>query len=137
MHLYLQEHSDDGDHIVSEHVIPLLSSMPDGQTRQDLIVAIAPALYKNQRTTKSIYFDSLNTPQLGSALMACAIFILERHIPSDPYEKDDKGYSISYPDAINVVDLASNIKQDNLVYILVVALSDTLSSHSIGIPSLT
>ena len=129
MHLYLQEHSDDGDRIVSEQVIPLLSSMPDGPIRQDTIIAIAPALYKNQRTTKSIYFECLSAPQLDSALMACAVFILEQHIPSDPYENDDTGYSISYTDAINVVELASKIKQDGLVYSLIVALADTLSSH--------
>ena len=129
MHLYLQEHSDDGDRIVSEHVIPLLSSMPDGQTKQDTIVAISPALYRNQRTTRSIYFDCLNTHQLDSALMECATFILEQHIPSDPYENDDTGYSISYTDAINVVELASAIKQDGLVYVLIVALADTLTSH--------
>ena len=62
--------------------------------------------------------------------MACATFILEQHIPSDPYERDDTGYSISYPDAISVIELASEIKSDGLVYVLIVALADTLTSHS-------
>ena len=129
MHLYLQEHSDDGDRVVTERIIPLLSSMPEGRIKEDTIVAVSPVLYKNHRTTKSIYLDCLKAQQRDAALMACATFILEQHIPSDPYEDHDTGYSITYPDAVDLVELATEIKRDSLVYVLIVALADTLSSH--------
>ena len=54
--------------------------------------------------------------------MLSAKFILERHIPSDPYESHEMGYEITYQEAVDVAELASEISRDNLVYTLIVAL---------------
>ena len=130
MHLFLQQHSDDGNRVVSEHVVPLLDSMPEGPVKASTIIAVSPALYRNHKTTALRLFDTIEGYQRDRALMTCAEFILEQHIPSDPYEAHEKGYKITYQDAIDVAELASKISRDNFVYVLIVALAETLLPSS-------
>ena len=129
MHLFLQQHSDDGDRVVSESVIPLLDSIPS-PVKASTILAVSPALYRNHKTTALQLFDTIEGYQRDRALMTCAEFILEQHIPSDPYEAHENGYKITYQDAIDIAELASKISRDDLVYVLIVALAETLVSSS-------
>ena len=127
MHLFLQQHSDDGNRVVIEKVIPLIDSMQDEQDKASTIVSVAPALYQNHRSTALRFFDALERTQRNTALMTCAKFILQRHIPSDPYEPHENGYPIRHQSAIDVLDLAREIDQDNMIYTLITALADTLA----------
>ena len=132
MHLFLQKHTDDGNRVVTQHVTPLLSSMSDGPTKTSTIVAISPALYRNHKTTALELFDRIEKHQQDTALMTCAEFILEKHIPSDPFESHEAGYDITYQDAVDVTEIASEIRRDTMVYTLIVALADTLSALRIS-----
>ena len=127
MHLFLQQHSDNGDRVVSESVVPLLGSIPE-PVKASTIIAVSPALYRNHKTTAFQLFDTIEGYQRDRALMTCAEFILEQHIPSDPYEAHENGYKITYQDAIDVAELASKISRDDLVYVLIVAIAETLVS---------
>lgn len=133
MHLFLQQHSDAGNRVVSERVVPLIDSMPEGPAKESTIIGVSPALYRNHKTTALRLFEAIEGNQRDRALMTCAKFILEQHIPSDPYEAHENGYDIIYQDAVDVVELASELSQDNMVYILIVALADTLSSSQFSI----
>ena len=128
MRLYLRQHSDDGNRLVSEHVVPLIELMPKGPARASTIVALSPALYRNHKTTALHLFNTIEDNQRDTALITCAKFILERHIPSDPYEGHENGYEITYQEAVDVLELANEVARDNLVYSLIVALADTISS---------
>ena len=128
MHLFLQQHSDDGNRVVIERVVPLIDSMPKGLVKASTIISISPALYQNHKTTALRLFDTIEGSQRDKALMTCAKFILEQHIPSDPYEAHENGYDIIYQAAVDIVELANELSQDNMVYVLIVALADTLSS---------
>ena len=128
MHLLLRKHSDDAKHIVQEHLIPLIDLMPPGPARASIIVAVSPALYQNHKTTTIQLVNTIEPHQRNLALMTCAEFILEKHVPSDPYESHDNGYELSHQDATDITELAKELSQDNLVYVLIVALADTLSS---------
>ena len=128
MRLFLRKHTDDGNSVMTDQVLPLLDSMTDRSTRSETIIAVSPALYRNHKTTAFNKFDSLEDDQRNEALIACAKFILERRVPTDPYEAHDAGYDIRYQDAVDIVELASMMRRDNLVYALIVALADTLSS---------
>ena len=128
MRLYLRQHSDDGNRVVGDHIVPLIDLMPKGPVRSSTIVAVSPALYRHHKTTALRLFNTIEDNQRDTALMTSAEFILEQHIPSDPYEAHENGYEITYQDAVDVADLANEIGRDNLVYVTIVALADTLSS---------
>ncbi len=130
MRLFLREHSDDGRRVMGEHVVPLIETRREGPARVHSIISVAPALYRNHKTTALRLFDSLEGYEKDAALIACAEFIMKKCIPSDPYETHEAGYQIAYEDAVDVAELASNISQDNLVYSLIVALGDTLAPSS-------
>ena len=134
MQLYLRKHTDDGNGVVTTQVLPLVDSLGDVSVRSRTIIAVSPALYRNHKTTAFGKFDCLNDDQRDEALMTCAKFVVERHVPSDPYEAHDAGYDIRYQDAVDVLELAGEVRRDNMVYNLIVALADTLSSsrHSKG-----
>ena len=132
MRLYLGQHSDDGNRVVSEHIVPLIELMPMGPVRATTIVAVSPALYRNHKTTALHLFNTIEDYQHDTALMTCAAFILERHIPSDPYEAHKNGYEVKFQDAVDVAELANEIGRDKLVYVLIVALADTLSSSRLS-----
>ena len=128
MHLLLKHRSDPGNQVVNEQVLPLLAALRDGPARADAIADVAPALYQHHPSTAFTYLDTLEPDQRDTALMTCALFVLEKHIPSDPYEQHDTGYDITYLEALEVADLAHKIKRDNLVYVLIVAIADTLAA---------
>ena len=130
MHFFLRRHSDGGAKLVSERAVPLLESMPEGSVKANTIIEISPALYRNHKTTAFRLFDTLEGYQRDNALLKCADFILKRYIPSDPYETHETGYQIRYQDAVDVTELASKVGQDNMVYSIIVALADTLSTSS-------
>ena len=132
MHLFIQHHSDVANRVVTEHVAPLIASMSEGPSKADTIVAVSPALYRSHPTTAFGFFDRLENYERDRALMECTEFILEQHVPSDPYEQHDNGYKIKFQDAVDVAELASKISQDNFVYRIIVALADTLSSPSLS-----
>lgn len=127
MHLYLKSRSDDGNRIVYEHVTPLLNLIPDGPTRDSTVISVSPALFRSHKTTAIESFSALERHHRDSALMTCAEFILEKHIPSDPYEKHESGYPITFQDAVDVAELADEIQLDGMVYSLIAALADTLA----------
>ena len=128
MHLLLRKHSDDANRVVHDQLIPLLDLMYNGPERSDTIVAVAPALYRSHKTTTIQRLNTIEAHQKDIALMNCAEFILEKRVPSDPYESHDNGYDISYEEAFDITELAREISRDNLVYLLITALADTLSS---------
>ena len=128
MKLFLKKHTDDGNRVVTEQLVPLIDTMGDESVKSNTIAAVAPALYCSHKNTAFSKFDSLEEHHRDDALMACAKFILERHVPSDPYEAHDAGYDIKYQEAVDIVELAGKIRRDNLVYGLIAAISDTLSS---------
>ena len=132
MHLFLQQHSDDGDRVVVQHVAPLISSMEDGPSRTNSIIAVSPALYRSHKTTAFELFESIEAHLRDSAFMTCAEFILEKHVPSDPYEAHENGYHIKYQDAVDVLEIAGKIRRDTTVYTLIVALSETLTASKIA-----
>jgi len=128
MHLYLKSRSDEGSRIVYEHVVPLLDLIPEGPTKNSTIIAVSPALFRSHKTTALQSFSALERHDRDSALMTCAKFTLGKHIPSDPYEEHESGYSITFQDAIDVAELAGEIHLDSMVYSLIVAIADTLVS---------
>ena len=128
MHLFLKEHSDDASRVVRDHLITLFDMIPSGPTKDDTLVAVAPALYRGHRATAIDRFHATEPHQRDLAFMTCGEFILEKHIPSDPYERHNNGYDISHQDAQDVVEIAKEIRRDNLVYALIVALADTLTA---------
>ena len=130
MRLFLRKHSDAGNRVVREQIVPLLDPLPNGEVKSDTIVSVAPALYRNHKTTALEVFDTLEGYQRDRALMLSAKFILESNIPSDPYESHELGYEITYQDAVDVTELADQISRDNLVYSLILALGDTLGPSS-------
>ena len=128
MHLFLRHQTDSGNNLVSERILPLIDSMSEPSVKSSTIVTLAPALYRNHKTTALDLFDSLENYQRDKALMNCAAFILRRHVPSDPYEAHDTGSEMRYQEAVDIVELASRVGGDNFVYGLIVAIADTLSS---------
>ena len=128
MQLFLRQHTDGGNSVVTKHVLPLIDSIGDASVKSSTIVAVSPALYRNHKNTALSLFDALEDYQRDKALMTCAEFMLERHIPSDPYEAHDTGYDIRFQEAVDIVELAGELRRDNLVYALIVALADTLSA---------
>ena len=132
MQLFLRKHTDDGNGVVTKHVLPLIDSMSDESVKSRTTIAVSPALYRNHKTTAFGKFDCLKDDQRDEALLTCAKFILQQHVPSDPYEAHDAGYHIKYQDAVDIVELAGAMRRDNLVYGLIVALADTLSSSKLS-----
>ena len=128
MHLFLKERSDDASRVVRDHLIPRFDMMPSGPTKDEALVTVAPALYRAHRATAIDRLHAAEPHQRDLAFMTCGEFILEKHIPSDPYERHNNGYDISHQDALDVIDIAKEIRRDNLVYALIVALADTLTA---------
>ena len=128
MRLFLRQQTDAGASVVTKHVLPLIESMDEPSVKSDAITAVSPALYRYHKTTALGLFQDLEDHQRDKAFMTCAEFILERRVPSDPYEAHDNGYDIQYKDAVDIIELAVEIGHDSLVYSVIVALADTLSS---------
>ena len=128
MRLFLRQHTDAGSGVMTKNVLPLIESMDEGAAKSSAIIAMSPALYRYHKSTAFGLFRDLEEHQRNKALITCAEFILERRVPSDPYEAHDNGYDIEYKDAVDIIELAEEIDHDSLVYSVIVALADTLSS---------
>lgn len=130
MRFFLSKRSDEGKAIVNQYVRPLLESIPPGneESRITTVMFLAPALYLTHSLTAKAMLAKLPQPQRDYAFSAIADFILEKNIPSDPYEESEQGYDIDYQDAVDVVELAMEITTDSAVYVKIRDLADTLSS---------
>jgi hypothetical protein len=127
---FIARRSDLGRDIVSNHVKPLLYSIPDSDCsyKNNTIVSIIPALYMAHATTAKELIQTLPLDKQDRALARVIEFLLRRQPLSDPYESHDQGYNVDYDTIIEIIDLIQEIKMDYFVYHFIECIADTVNN---------
>jgi hypothetical protein len=116
--------------IVRLYIRPLLESLEktDPKLLDDLIVAVAPALYSAHINTAFETIDRLNINKKNIAYARICSFILKKCLPSDPYEEiDGQAYkNLTYEDIIDICEILRKIDDDSTIYHFIHKICDTL-----------
>jgi len=119
--------------IVKMNIRPLLESLEkrDAKLRDDLIVAVAPALYCAHRVTAFETINELSINKRDLAYARICGFILTKCLPSDPYEEvSGQAYKhLTFEDIIDICDILHKIDQDDIIYYFINMICDTVNIY--------
>lgn len=127
--LYLAKRTDEGSEIVFRRIKPLLDLLPEQDKihRSEIILSIAPALYKAHSSSALELFDQLPTRSRDEAYRNTANFIMRKIPFTDPYKADlHEGFSITFEEALDVCELLQRISTDSEFYNVLSRLSSSL-----------
>lgn len=119
-------------HIVVNHIKPLLQNIPDGDQayKRDVLVEGAPALFCGHRTTALEMISTLPQPHRDEAYGKIIYFIFSKHPTFDPYERwAGDGYLLSFEEAIDICDILRLIEEDGAIYLNIIFLAESLLSR--------
>jgi hypothetical protein len=124
---FAHNRSEDGSRIVSCHLKPLLSDIPDDKDKDQVLISSAAALYYAHRQTALEMIRRLPPTQQDEALSEICDFILRKSLPSDPYDTMfNEGYRINYEEAFDICEILKLISTDSIIFNYIEHISDSL-----------
>lgn len=128
---YVYKRQEECSKIVSEHVRPLLQSIPEGDLgyRVRVTTVVAPALYCAHKVTALAEVAKLPQPHRDRAYTQICDFLLGRRIPGEPYDSlPGHVYDVSYEDMMDICELIDKMDEDATIYRYIDAMSDSTPS---------
>ena len=128
---FIASRSDDGKRIVTDHVKPLLYAISenDESYRADIVVSVAPALYRAHIPTAKDFISRLPRPQRDEALIRVAEFMLRKRSLSDPYESHGQGYDINFETILDIIEVLHEIESDSEIFHFIESIAQTVGSR--------
>lgn len=132
LRMSLNERLNECEKIVTQHIKPLLAkiSKEDIGYRTDVIVTLAPVLYRVHSPTALAQISELSQPAKDRAYAEICKFLLRQQPPNEPYDAlPGKGYNnLTYESIISVCELLNEMDRDWQIYGYISAIADSIMS---------
>lgn len=115
--------------IVSERVRPIIESdiNRDNENCWQVIVAVAPALYRAHITSAKQLIGRLPQPYRDEAYSAICSFLITKRLPTESYDAASKpGAKLNYEDFLDIYDALQCLESDNAVFAQLKSLVDSI-----------
>jgi hypothetical protein len=114
---------------IGMRIKPMLQSVNDHDTgyRFHLLIALAPALYCSHPPTALDQLSALPETEREIACATICEFILDKQLPSDPYDYwHGQGYDLSYEDIVELCNLMDLMRHDGRIYRFIEVIADSV-----------
>jgi len=125
----LHERPEQCRRVVSERIEPILEPLAMGSAaRSEVLVKCAPALYCSDRARFIDEVSKLGVHARNDALITVSDFLVQRCLPSDPYDSTNAvPHRIPFTDAEAVCELMEALSGDGIVYYALSSLTHHLA----------
>lgn len=115
--------------VVSQRIRPILESddISDIETRWQVIVSVAPALYVAHNISAKKLIDTLPYPNRDEAYREICNFIITKQLPTEGYDPEGKPtVKITYEECLDLFSVMQFIEIDQAIYHLIESLVDNV-----------
>jgi len=124
---FMNNHYDKGKEIVSNYLNPIIIDIRDDDDKYKVITKMAPALYFAHKQSAIEKIQQMPKCKHDEALYEICDFILQKSLPSNPYESlHGVGYILEYEEALDICELLNLMSTDTAIYKYIEDISNSI-----------
>ena len=124
---FINNRYDKGKEIVSKYLNPIIIDIHDDDDRYQVITKMAPTLYFAHKQSAIEKIQQMPKCKHDEALSKICDFILQKNLPSDPYESIcGDGYILKYEEALDICELLNLMSTDTNIYKYIEDISNSI-----------
>jgi len=123
----MNNHSDIGKGIVSNHLNPIINNFRDDDAKYQVITKVAPVLYFAHTKSAIEKIQQMSKCKHDEAFCKICDSIFKKNLPSDPYESwHGDGYILDYEEALDICELLNLMSNDVNIYKYIEDISNSI-----------